>query len=101
MLSSTDAALHLPDPVSIPSASVGGPGAALSHDLVHPVRQLLSSVASNHPGGRPLEEELSQLEASDENFHRYVSFERERERSALFVADAMLSYQIGGTIPYN
>ena len=72
------------DPASLFSSAgidgpVAGPGAnatsvgAGHHDLVQPIRQLLSSVASNHPGTvRPLEEELSQLETSDENFHRCV-----------------------------
>ena len=74
---------YLSDPASLLSAGVGGPAgpantasvSAGQHDpLVQPIRQLLSSVASNHPGTirRPLEEELSQLETSDENFHRCV-----------------------------
>ena len=75
---------YLSDPAPLLSAGVGGPGAntasvsASHHDpLVQPIRQLLSSVASNHPGTirRPLEEELSQLETSDENFHRCVRVE--------------------------
>ena len=85
-----DATLHLTDPASILSAGIGGPAANTSvnvvhHDLVQPIRQLLSSVASSHPGTiRPLEEELSQLETSDENFHRLFMIERIRDRSALF-----------------
>lgn len=82
-----DTVLHLPqDSVSI--AGVGGSAAADSgnvhvdqHELVQPIRQLLSSVASNHPGTtRPLEEELTQLETSDENFHRYGFIMRKTER---------------------
>lgn len=72
-----DTTLDLSDPLT---AGIAGPGGTTSvsaghHDpLVQPIRQLLSSVASNHPGTiRPLEEELSQLEASDENFHRWVA----------------------------
>ena len=89
-----DATLHLLDPASIPSAGIGGPAANASanvghHDLVQPIRQLLSNVASNHPGRiRPLEEELSQLETSDENFHRCASLfiiESIEDRSALFL----------------
>jgi hypothetical protein len=73
---------YLSDPASLlNSAGIGGPVANATsvgvgqHDdpLVQPIRQLLSSVASNHPGTtRPLEEELSRLETSDENFHRCV-----------------------------
>ena len=78
---------YLSDPASLLSAGVGGGGpagtntasvSAGQHDpLVQSIRQLLSSVASNHPGTihRPLEEELSQLETSDENFHRCVRVE--------------------------
>lgn len=68
MLSSTDAALQQlsAEAVSIPQGSAS----ATSHDLVQPVRQLLSSVASNNPASRSLAEELSQLESSDQNFHR-------------------------------
>lgn len=94
VMSSLASALHLPDPISV---DVDSPDAtplvhaqtanAVGHDLVQPIRQLLSSVATNHPtagvgGSRSLEEELSQLEASDENFHRCLNdtYSRERER---------------------
>ena len=88
-----DAALHVPhDPVSILGIGGGGPGTGMhvgQHELVQPIRQLLSSVVSNHPGTtRPLEEELSQLETSDENFHRWIYvliIEKDRKRSALFL----------------
>ena len=51
-----------------------GPTSSASQSLVQPLRQLLSSVHvdSNNPASRSLAEELSQLESTDENFHRYI-----------------------------